>query len=376
LKRRWKLILNIITVVALGVLVVAIHKQLISTFNRLAEVNAWFLVLLVPIQALNYHAQTKLYQGLFGVLGDRLTYRFLYRVALELNFVNHVFPSGGVSGISYFGVRVKNAEITGGKATAVQLIKLVMLFLSFEVLLIAGLLFLALGNHVNNFVILVTSIITTLMVVGTFGFVMIIGSERRIHATFSFLAQVINKTLYFFLRRSPEIINMKRAERVFGDLHTNYKVIESSWRRLRGVFVWAFMANVTEVLSIYVVYLAFGQWVNPGAVILAYAVANFAGLVSVMPGGVGIYEALMTAVLVASGVPAATSLPVTVMYRVLSTLIQVPPGWFLYHNTLLAEPKPAAPAELAQGDVPLHKTSHGSGHHSGLDSDTSNPHQS
>ena len=57
-----------------------------------------------------------------------------------------------------------------------------------------------------------------------------------------------------------------------------------------------------------------------------------------MPGGVGVYEALMTGVLVASGVPAAVSLPVTVMYRVISTLIQVPPGWWLYHKALQDNP--------------------------------------
>jgi uncharacterized membrane protein YbhN (UPF0104 family) len=49
------------------------------------------------------------------------------------------------------------------------------------------------------------------------------------------------------------------------------------------------------------------MWVNPGAIILAYAVANFAGLISILPAGVGIYEALMSAVLAATGIPAGVS---------------------------------------------------------------------
>jgi uncharacterized protein (TIRG00374 family) len=94
------------------------------------------------------------------------------------------------------------------------------------------------------------------------------------------------------------------------------------------------VANETEILTIYVVYIAFGEWVNIGAVILAYAVANFAGLVSVLPGGIGIYEGLMTLVLAAGGIPAAVSLPVTIMYRVINTGIQLPPGYYLYHRNL------------------------------------------
>jgi putative heme transporter len=335
LKRRWKLLLNIATAIALLVLIIAIREQLISTFKDLARVNAWLLLLLLPIQAINYHAQTRMYQGLFSVLGNKLRYKFLYRASLELNFINHVFPSGGVSGISYFGVRLKNKEITGAKATLVQIIKVGLLILSFEVLLVLGLLFLAVGNKASNFVILLTTFLTTLMLIGTFGFVMIIGSNRRIHATLTFITKTLNALVHFFVpRASREAINIKRAERVFTDLHDNYKTIESKWRELKMPFFWALIANLTEVLCIYVVYLAFGQVVNLGAVILAYAVANFAGLVSVMPGGVGVYEALMTAVLVAAGVPAGLSLSVTVMYRVLSTVIQVPPGWFLYHQAL------------------------------------------
>jgi glycosyltransferase 2 family protein len=101
------------------------------------------------------------------------------------------------------------------------------------------------------------------------------------------------------------------------------------------------MANFWEVMAVYIVYVAFGHFVNFGAVILAYAVANFAGLVSVLPGGVGIYEGLMTLVLVASGVPSRLSLPVTVMYRVVNTIVQLPPGYYFYHRTLHGAKDPA-----------------------------------
>jgi uncharacterized membrane protein YbhN (UPF0104 family) len=67
---------------------------------------------------------------------------------------------------------------------------------------------------------------------------------------------------------------------------------------------------------------------------LAYAVANVAGLISVLPGGIGIYEALMTAVLASAGISPAVSLPVTVMYRVLNTALQLPPGYYFYHKSI------------------------------------------
>jgi len=333
-RRNWKLILNIITLVALAVLVYAIRGQLVATFKNLTRVDAWSLLLMVPVQLGNYHAQTKLYQGLFALVGNKLPYKEMLRAAVELNFVNHVFPSGGVSGISYFGMRMRRDDITGSRATLVQLVKLLLLFLSFELLLVIGLVLMALGSQVNNFVILVTSSLTTLLLVGTLAFVAIIGSQQRINAASAFLTRIVNKVIHYFRPKHPETISTARMQHIFEELHVNYKVIESRWRELKRPFFWAFVANLTEVLTIYVVYLAFGSAVNPGAVILAYAVANFAGLVSILPGGIGIYETLMTGVLVAAGVPASLSISVTVMYRVINTIIQLVPGYYLYHQTI------------------------------------------
>lgn len=342
IKRRWKLLLNIVTIVALVVLVFLIREQIVDTFNNLGKVNLWALSLMVPLLVLNFHAQTKMYLNLFKLVGNEIKYKFMLRAAIELNFVNKVFPSGGVSGISYFGVRLRRPDITGGRATMVHIMKLILLFISFEVLLVIALLVMAIEGQANDVIILVGGSISTLLVIGTVAFALIIGSERRIHSTFRVFTRGLNYIIHIFRPKHPETIRVARAEQVVQELHNTYAIIASRYKELKQPFFWALTVNLAEILSIYAVYVAFGEWVNIGAIILAYAVANFAGLVSVLPGGVGIYEALMTGVLVAAGVPAALSLPVTVMFRVLSTVMQVVPGYYFYHKAVRgAEPQPS-----------------------------------
>lgn len=339
-KRRWKLVLNLVTLAALGVLIYFIRDQLLETFQNLHKVNYWILLLMIPVQLLNYHAQTKMYLNLFRIVGNKLSYRFLFRASLELNMVNHVFPSGGVTGISYFGLRMRDGEhISAAKATLVQIMKLALLFLSFEILLVAGLIFLAIGGKANDLMLFVAGSLSTLMVVGTAFFTYIIGSKSRINSFFGALTKGLNKIIQIVRPKHPETINIERARWAFDDLHENYLEFRKHYKELKAPFWWAVLANATEVATIYVVYIAFNEWVNVGAVILAYAVANFAGLVSVLPGGVGVYEALMTAVLSAGGVPAKLSLPVTVMYRVLNTIIQIIPGYYFYHRALREDRK-------------------------------------
>lgn len=353
LKRNWKMLLNIVTLVALVVLIFAIRHQFEQTWRDLFRVNAWFLLLMLPAQILNYDAQARLYRSLFAIVGNKLSYKQLYASSLELNFVNHVFPSGGVTGISYWGIRMRGEHITSAKATAVHLLKLVMLFLSFEVLIVFAVFALAVQGHMSNIILLLAGSITTILVILTAGFGFIIGSKQRIAGFFTYVSKALNKLLRKVRKDNKnETINIQGVQDLFEDLHDNYVYLSKDWRQLKRPFLWALMANIWEIMTIYVVYMAFGEFVNIGAVILAYAVANFAGLISVLPGGIGVYEALMTLTLSATGVPSRLSLPVTVMYRVLSTLIQLPPGYYLYHKNLS---KKAEDVALLSDDEPTTK---------------------
>ncbi len=335
LRRRWKLVLNLVTLAALVILIFALRDQISSTLDDLTHIHAWFLLLMIPVEMLNYHAQTRLYQRLFGIVGNKLDYKYLYKISLELNFVNHVFPSGGVTGLSYFSLRLRDGKnLTAAKATLVHFMKLALMFLSFELLIIFGLLSLAVMGRANNLVMLVAGSLSTLLLLGTVGFFYLVESRDRINNFFTFLTRVLNKLIHVIRPKYPETINISNARRMVDDFHENYKEIKSSYKELKIPFLYGLLANVTEVAAIYVVFIAFGEWVNIGAVILAYAIANFAGLISVLPGGIGIYEALMVTTLASCGVPAAVSLPVIVMYRVVNTVIQLPPGYYLYNQTL------------------------------------------
>jgi putative heme transporter len=332
-RSKWRLLLTAITFIALAVLIYGVRKDIGNVIENLGKVNTLALLLIIPIEIINYDVYARFYVRLFKIMGKTVRYRDMYKVNLELNFVNHILPSGGVSGISYFAVRMRAFGVSGPKATLSQLIKLLVLFISFQPLLIFGILLLAARGHVNNLVMVVASSIITFLVVGTFGFIYMIESRSRINSFLTEVTKILNKVLGFF-RRKQETINIAGAQTAFGELHDNYQLLKENWRDLKIPFLYLMIANATELAAIYMVYIAFGRLVNLGAVILAYAVANFAGLVSVLPAGIGIYEGLMTAVLVATGIPAGLSIPVTIMYRVINMAIQLTPGYYFYQKAL------------------------------------------
>lgn len=335
--RRWRMGLTIITLVALGLLVFFSRKQISETIDNLHHVNLLVLSLVVVWQIANYHTYAKLYQGLFDILGRKMSYRSMYRTGVELTFVNHVFPSAGVSGFSYFSFRMMQYGATAAQATLVQTMRFITVFISFQAILLFGVLALAVNGKASNLVIFVATSIGVALVFGTLAMVYVIGSEQRIDQFFTGLTKGLNWFLQLFRKGKPETINVSKARELFVEFHENYIILQNNYTKLKGPVLWALLSSVTEILTLYAVYMAFGNYVNIGAIIIAYAVANFAGLISILPGGIGVYEGLMTAVLAAVGIPPSLSLPITIMYRILTMALQLPVGYLLYHKAINRE---------------------------------------
>lgn len=338
-RKRWKLAINLVTILALFGLIYAVREQIAQTVANLGRINIGILLLMPLWQVINYHSYTKMYLHFLHIFGNKeVSYKSMFRAQLELNFVNNVFPSGGVSGVSYFGFKMKTLGVSAGKATLIQVMKFGLVFISIQVLLFIGLVSLAIEGRANSLMLLVAGSIATILIIGTAGIAYIIGSQQRISSFFTAITKLLNRIIQLVRPKHPETINIVKAQQVFQELHENYLLLKGNFSALKMPFVWALIANTTEILTIYTVYMAFDSFVNPGAVIVAYMIANFAGLVSVLPGGVGIYEALMTGVLAVAGVSAGTSIPVTIMYRIVNMSIQMVPGYYFYQKTIHGRP--------------------------------------
>lgn len=333
-KSRWRLYLTILTFVGLAVLIYSLRQQMSDVIKELGQINAIALLLIIPLKIINFDAYARLYRDLFATLGNKVSHWAMYKLSLELSFVNYILPSGGVSGISYFSIRARREGISAAKATLAQIAKLFLLFVTYQPLLILGVFLLAMRNHANNLVLVTATSLITLLVVGTLLGVYVIESRRRIRNFLTSITQILNRLIRIVRPKHLETINIASAQIVFDELHDNYMILKKNLRSLKRPFCYTMIANITEIAALYVVYLAFGETVNIGAVILAYAVANFAGLISVLPAGIGIYEGLMTAVLVATGIPASLSISVTIMFRIVTMFIQLPPGYYFYQKAI------------------------------------------
>ena len=333
-----KLIINIVTIVALLVLIIFSWPDITNGLQEIGGANWYILALMIPLQIFNFFAVGMIYYSFFKSDTDRHLYkhisrRNMLRVALELNFINNVFPSGGVAGFTYLGFRMKNFGVPVARTTLAQSLRFGLTFISFLVLLFIGLFMLSFGAQSSGVTLYIGLSIAFLTLFGTLLAIYIVSDEGRIKAFTAFLPKIINSVARVFKKSKPAI-NERKVEKLFSELHRDYLQLMQNRNRLKKPFIWALVVNITEVTTIYLAYLALGQAINPGAVILAYSVASFAGLISILPGGIGVYETLMTATLASAGVPKALALSATLIYRIFTMIIFVPAGFILYQMAL------------------------------------------
>jgi uncharacterized protein (TIRG00374 family) len=93
---------------------------------------------------------------------------------------------------------------------------------------------------------------------------------------------------------------------------------------------WAAANWLLDAASLWVFIGAFGQWVNPDGLLVAYGLANVLAAIPITPGGLGVIEATLTSILVGFGTSRGVATLGVVAYRLINFWLPIPLGGLAY----------------------------------------------
>jgi len=330
-------ILTILTLLLLAVVIYFAWPELVKAWGLVEQINWWILALLLPAQFLSYYATGGMIFAYLRRKGNlkETSHWDMTRIALELNFVNHILPIGGAAGFSYLGWILNRHGVTPGRSTAANLVRYVLTFLSFVVLLVIAALALILDHKVNRVILLMCALLVIAAVVGTVFVVAVISRKQTLVRFSTWLTKTLNGTVKWFTRgRKKRIVKDKVIESFFDDMHDDYLAIRRDLRVLTVPFIWATVANIMDVVLLFVAFWALGVTVNPAALFIAYGLSSIGGVIAATPGGAGVYEIIMVAFLAATGVPPEVAIAGTLLARVTLVLGTILFGYVFYQLTV------------------------------------------
>lgn len=342
--RTW---ISIATFILIGVILFFARRELAHAWELLGKVDLWILALLVPVVMIGYLAAGEM---VFSYLRQKKLIPHLnlftqMRISLELNFVNHVLPSGGVSGVSYMNWRLGKFGVTTGKATMAQAVRYVAGFAAMVTLLIIAVFFVTLDGTVNRWIILMSSALVTVMIVATVLCVFMFSNVARMNKVARWITRAVNAIVYrVTLGKVSKVVKVETVITALDDLHDDYKGLMRDKRILIQPYLWGLFFTVTEIAIFWIVFWALGSPVNPAPILIAYGLASLAGFLVVTPGGAGAYEAIMVFVLAIAGMSNSEAIAGIVLTRAIILFVTIVAGWALYQQVVLKYGKrPNAP---------------------------------
>ena len=333
--RSW---LTIITLVLLTIVVVAAWPEIVRAWGLMGQVDVWVLLLLIPVQLASYYATGGMifaYLRSKGNLED-MSHWSMTRLALELNFVNHILPSGGAAGFSYLAWILKKHKVSVARSTMAQLIRFVLTFVSFILLLIVAMAILLFHHQLEKSIVFVGLALVAAAVGAIFVGIWLIKSNERLRRFSAWLTKTINRFVCWITRgRKRKIVKDTTILEFFDGLHDDYLAIRRERRILIRPFVWAIVANVLDVALIWIAFWALGYPLDAALLFIAFGIASIAGALSATPGGAGVYEAVMVAFLAAAGVSPEVAIAGTLLARVTLLAGTILFGYVFYQLTIL-----------------------------------------
>jgi uncharacterized protein (TIRG00374 family) len=131
-------------------------------------------------------------------------------------------------------------------------------------------------------------------------------------------------------------------------LRTSFSQIAARFRQFeqqRGLLIrsslWAGANWLLDAASLAVFVGAFGHWVNPDGLLVAFGLANVLAALPITPGGLGVVEATLTSILVGFGTPRAAATLGVVGYRLINFWLPIPLGGISYLSLQVDRSRPS-----------------------------------
>lgn len=323
--------------VLIAVILFASRHELLRAWELLNQVNIWILLLLVPLQMVVYYAGGEMiFSYLRGKGQIKKTRRLeLVRIALEGNFVNHILPSGGVSGVSYLSWRLGHLGISPGRATMAQVVRHAASFAAYAVILLVALFAVTVDGTINRWIILASagifgSIVTVILLA-----MYLFSNKHRIDVfgdrIYKFINMIVRKVTF---GKKRKLVQQEVIEEFLDDMHHDYLELRHDKKLLVKPLIWGVVYTLADAGLFMVTFLALGELFNPAPILIAYGVASLVGFFVLTPGGAGAYEAIMVTFLAFAGIAGGVAIAGILLTRIVLLLGTIIFGYYFYQRAL------------------------------------------
>lgn len=335
-KPSFRTVLTILTLILLIYVVCSNWSDILEAINHLSETNILILLLLIPEQLFMYFCCGQMFFSYMAAKKDakRVSAWTLMRVSLELNFVNHAVPAGGLGGLGYITWRLKPFGATAGQSSFMYVLRYVITICANQLQTIVAIIALLIIGGVpaaGVWVIWLTALLSVGIIAGI-GIVVVIASGKE---RIAWASKNGTRLINFIVRKItfnhvPELLKRETTDKYLLDIHEDLMTARQNKQILIRPIIWGIVYSFLEIATYWIVAASLGHPEILPQIMIGEAIGSVMG--AVVP--YGLYELGMAGIMVTLGVPISLATTVVLMTRVIVLASTIISGYGFYQHSI------------------------------------------
>jgi uncharacterized protein (TIRG00374 family) len=294
----------------LAMLAVVVFASLHFTAGReflhlIERAQPWWLALAIGLQTCTYLAQGEIWRLVARAAHLTLPVSVGFKLSLTKLFINQILPSGGLSGSIIVARVLEQHGFPRSVSMASVLVDGTAYYIAFATALAAALIITVAESDV---IPLILASALLLVAVGT-----------GLAARALLLSRKTNTARGFFLRIPLVRRAISRLNEADPTLtHNNRLLLMTTFAQLAIILL--------DTSTIWVLVRALGALASPSGVFTSFVASTLLRTLSIVPGGLGVFEAASVVTLQRTGISLPVSLAATLLFRGLSFWLPMAPG--------------------------------------------------
>lgn len=335
-KISFRTILSILTFILLVYVVYTNFGDIKEAISHIGETNILVLLLLIPEQLFMYFCCGQMFFSYMRAKKDaqKISPWTLMRVSLELNFVNHAVPAGGLGGLGYITWRLKPFGATAGQSSFMYVLRYIITICANQLQTIVAIVALLLFGTVPTAGAWVIGF-TALLSIGIIAVIVIIvaiaSSKKRIDW---FAKTGTNLTNWLVAKvtfgRKKDVLKRETVDKYLGDAHGDLMTARRHKEMLIRPILWGIVYSFLEIATYWIVAASLGHPEILPQIMIGEAIGSVMG--AIVP--YGLYELGMVGIMASLGVDAVLAALVVLMTRVIVLASTIISGYGFYQHSI------------------------------------------
>jgi uncharacterized protein (TIRG00374 family) len=302
--------------ILLALLYAGTHYGELTLFvSLLTHIDPFWIVIACLFQSGTYLSLAMVWYRALLYNGVRYPLRSLIPLAFAKLFADQALPSGGISGIAFVVNAFRQRNVAGSIGMGVMLLSLLSFYVSYALVAVASFMALWLYHDIHAWTVVVAAIFFVFVV--------------AVPAALLFLKQ--------WGRQDRLPVWLIRLPIISGILETFSDVADDAVRKpmlLAEATVYQTLIFILDSATLWSMLHALGSSVSWLFAFPCFVVASIVAMLSLIPLGLGTFEATCVGLLVTMGIRVETALTATVLLRGFTLWIPMIPGLVLTRREL------------------------------------------